>query len=85
MRGRHHAPQPCMECSLHPCLCGNFNYPRRHHRAAERDWIDYMSERNTRAARIAKARQPRPLRYFTFVALAFSVVVFAFCVYLVAR
>jgi hypothetical protein len=74
---------------------------RGHHHLTDRQWISYMGERNERAARIAKLRDERidsggcappvfaprrrAVRYAVRVVLAFNLVVFALCVWLVIR
>lgn len=53
---------PCRDCSMWPCLCGNHHITRADRLTSERDWIDFMAERNDRARRIRamrKARVPR--------------------------
>jgi hypothetical protein len=57
---------------------------RGHHHLTDRQWISYMGERNERAARIRKLRRPS-VRYAARLVLAFNVIVFAFCLYLVIR
>jgi hypothetical protein len=69
---------PCALCFWRSCSCG------REQRAAEREWFDRMGERNERAARIRKLRRPA-VRYAARLVLAFNVIVFAFCLYLVIR
>lgn len=42
---------PCLLCYWRACSCG------REQRAADRQWLDRMAERNERAARIAQLRK----------------------------